>query len=346
MFIIALQLNRNKLLNFQMSVLSFQSFSDFIIRSLNTDQSHTSIFVSQYQNQLFLIDPLSNTIEFEIDNLELITLFDKSGLCDVEIEFSPTYNLTQNQNSFLINNESISKKVGTFIDFNGWLEKLFKAFGGYVVLIPDTNIIKRKYFSNFIKKINTEYRIIIPRLVILEIEYQYNRNKKDNKKENSNSEINRKNIRDAYSDMVEVLNIKKNHDDILPLTDKFLIDSFSRASGNDFPDAWIRMEIEKYHINLLNQGHKNHILIYLTSDLMNSLSSIAENLNVLYFYRREKVNYDVNKIPLLLYNTAVHFEKCHFNIGNKNYEITGTWQGKSSEDWRDSKVRFKEISRN
>ncbi len=78
----------------------------------------------------------------------------------------------------------------------------------------DCYLRRMKIFFNFIKKINTEYRIMIPRLVILEIEYQYNRNKKDNKKENSNSENNRKNIRDAYSDMVEVFSCQ-----FLPISD-------------------------------------------------------------------------------------------------------------------------------
>lgn len=83
------------------------------------------------------------------------------------------------RNYFYIKDDSIPKKVGTFIDFEGWLNRLFTKIGKAPILIPDTNIINKKYYSNFIKVVNRNYKILIPSLSILEIKDQYNRNKKN-----------------------------------------------------------------------------------------------------------------------------------------------------------------------
>ena len=65
---------------------------------------------------------------------------------------------------------------------------------------------------------------MIPRLSILEIEYQYNRNKKNIRSKNAKVEDSNKAVRNSFSDMYEILNIK-TEDGIIPLIDTFLIDT-------------------------------------------------------------------------------------------------------------------------
>ena len=65
---------------------------------------------------------------------------------------------------------------------------------------------------------------MIPRLSILEIEYQYNRNKKNIRSKNAKVEDSNKAVRNSFSDMSEILNIK-TEGGIIPLIDAFLIDT-------------------------------------------------------------------------------------------------------------------------
>ena len=67
---------------------------------------------------------------------------------------------------FYIKDDSIPKKVGTFIDFEGWLNRLFTKIGKAPILIPDTNKINKKYYSNFIK-------VLIETIKSWFLDYQY-----------------------------------------------------------------------------------------------------------------------------------------------------------------------------
>ena len=84
--------------------------------------------------------------------------------------------------------------------------------------------------------------------------------------------------------MVEILKIKNVGGKVIPFVDRTLLETFAKASGNGLADAWIRMEVAKYVINHKNrtQGSKE-TFIFLSLDLLNSLSANAEDLNVLYF---------------------------------------------------------------
>jgi hypothetical protein len=111
-------------------------------------------------------------------------------------------------------------------------------------------------------------------LVILEVESQYNRNKRNDEEKRS-----------AFLDMTEILKIKNERGEVIPFVDKALLETFAKASGSGLADAWIRMEVAKYAIDNKNRrdGSKESF-IFLSSDLMNSLAANAEDLNVLYFF--------------------------------------------------------------
>ena len=85
--------------------------------------------------------------------------------------------------------------------------------------------------------------------------------------------------------MVEILKIKNDGGEVIPFVDRTLLETFAKASGNRLAEAWIRMEVAKYVINHKNrtQGSKE-TFIFLSLDLLNSLSANAEDLNVLYFF--------------------------------------------------------------
>lgn len=285
-------------------------------------------------NNCFIIHSREKKVEFDNTNEKLKNVFKKSGLYHFEIGFSPSLKFTQEGKYFHSKNDMFGKKIETFNAYDSWFSKLFDALNSKVILIPDTNIIKYCVYTNYLKRLSLTYSIQIPRLTILEVESQYNRTKgKDGEK-----------VRSAFQDMVEILKIEYDGGEIIPFVDKILLETFAKASGNGLADAWIRMEVAKYILD-----HKNRVegskktFIFLSSDLMNSLSANAEDLNVLYFFSTNEQNYDNRNILSLIINTAVAFEKCRIETDDpaKKYEIEGMWNGKNPEEWKDEIILFK-----
>jgi hypothetical protein len=144
--------------------------------------------------------------------------------------------------------------------------------------------------------------------------------------------------------MVEILKIKNDGGEAVPFVDKALLETFAKASGNGLADAWIRMEVAKYVNDHKNRtGGSNETFIFLSSDLMNSLSANAEDLNVLYFFSTNEQNYNSRNVLSLIINSAVLFEKCRIEAEDtaKNYEIKGIWSGKNPQEWKDEIILFK-----
>jgi hypothetical protein len=133
-----------------------------------------------------------------------------------------------------------------------------------------------------------------------------------------------------------------------------LIRSFTSEAGKGNADAWIRQEISSSKPDLVKtmQVRQDKVetsnVAFLTCDLMNSLAAIAEDLNTIYFYRLEDTKFTLigvggyAKLSWLIFNTAIHFEKCNIVTRGKENEqrlkCKGTWSGKSVYDWQNNVV--------
>lgn len=105
---------------------------------------------------------------------------------DLQVEFNPA-----SEAKIEINNGRIGLPDGTNIpakirtsdpSFRRWLQQACTLLGSKVYLIPDTNVSRRMYYSNYLRSLLIEdtshcMTMAIPRLGMLEIENIYNHNK-------------------------------------------------------------------------------------------------------------------------------------------------------------------------
>lgn len=115
---------------------------------------------------------------------EIIEVADRSGLSNLDVEFNPA-----SKSGLQVINVMISLKDGAVIlinnrttdpSFQNWFTSICLLLADRVNLIPDTNFIRRTYYSNYIKDIlikNLNIIMQIPRLGIIEGENIYNCNK-------------------------------------------------------------------------------------------------------------------------------------------------------------------------
>jgi len=85
---------------------------------------------------------------------------------------------------------------------------------------------------------------------------------------------------------------------------------------------------------------------------MNGLCAIAEDLNVIYFFRSgdNKINLGqvcYEKVASLIINTAIQFEECMMVIKapskQHKLKLRGAWSGKSLYDWQNNHVLYEEL---
>jgi len=139
----------------------------------------------------------------------------------------------------------------------------------------------------------------------------------------------------------ELLFLQQQGAQFLPELDAETFAGFSRMAGEKFSDAWIRTEAhqqvkkETYMI----ESTKVKRVTFVTSDLINALSAIAEDLDTIFLSRlaeHEKElerTADVQKIARLVMISAVLFEEIRLSSPQKTYRIKGIWKGKSPTDW-------------
>ena len=319
----------------------------------------------KYDNQiLYHIKHIQSipTLEFESSiNPMLNDILDKSGLYDLDIQYYKSNNtsIKTEEPYYIFNNIIFRKNIYTFNDYKNWFSKLFRCFNNkQIYLIPDSNVIIRKYYSNYLKDIinnNSNVSFVLSDLVKKEIEAKSNRSKekisklKKELEEDSNTqkklgyEIEIKKLR-LSSDMFAETSKIKDDGAIINNADSSLIDSFSNASPDD-KDYWIRKEVKEYI-----QKKRNSIIIFLTCDYANAASSETDNINTIYFHRHQ-VDHEIKsfeKIPLLIYNTIVSFGKCDMKIYTcdnyvKEYKLFGEWNGKSFDDWKNNRIIMKNL---
>lgn len=296
---------------------------------------------------------------------ELNEVFKKAGLHDLNFEFSPNniLNLKTNNGSYVLKDGSdFLKKIESHMDYEGWFQKIFVCFP-HSLLIPDTNFLLNCYYSNYFKntveKNKSRVIFVLSRLTLLEVERILNEQSKSIKsserklvndeirEENLESvkkslEENKRQMRLGFQAIGEIGEMIKDGASIMPYNEN-LLKLFPQASGVSFADSWIRMEIDDYAKEVRRQGND---IIFLTSDLLNSLMSVAENMNTLYIYNTKKIK-DRNKdIAKLIYSTCVFFEECSITIKSNQttseikFKLRSAWNGKSTEEWVNRKVDY------
>jgi hypothetical protein len=325
-----------------------QNFEDRLLRPdlrkiiFEADIMYNEECIFRFQNSgnvLYILP--SNSLALDITEVA-----DKSGIYGLQVEFSPsskfkTHNGINTRSEYDVTTKTMQPK------FPQWFIDACSSLGNRIYLIPDTNFVRRLYYSNYLTGIvsgRSGMSMMIPRLGIIEIESKYNRNKP---KPNSSpdKELNRsKERRISFQTIGEILSIKNSGGGILPLTDMSLLQSFVPVSGQGYADAWIRREIAS--ASPLVQVKPNEMqqsnIVFLTCDLMNALAAVAEDLNTMYFYRSEKDTIGLGPDPYevfakLIINTAIHFGECILSLkGDTKQEkskVVGTWKGKSVDDW-------------
>lgn len=233
-----------------------------------------------------------------------------------------------------------------------------------MLLIPDTNFLLNCYYSNYFKNTvqKNKGRVIfaLSRLTLLEVERILNdlskTIKSSERKLVSNDEIsekdleiakksleeNKRQLRLGFQAIGEIGEMIRDGASLIPYIEN-LIKSFPRASGVAFADSSIRLEIDEYAKEVRKQGND---IIFLTSDLLNSLMSVAENMNTLYIYNTKKIRERNKDIAKLIYSTCVFFGECTITIksnqttSERKFILKSAWDGKSTEEWANRKVDY------
>lgn len=283
-------------------------------------------------------------IEFENSNSDLVDILDRAGFFELDMEYlSPTSGDGR---------PAINKKKSPKENYVNWLKEAIRLSGpGFGYIVPDTNILYRCYYSNFLRNKVLEGRgslnhrpVLIPRLLVMEVENKYNR-ASDPKKS--------KEKRIAFSSMAELQKIISDGGLFSSKIDYSLLREFTNIAGRGFADSWIRMEISQYHIHHseATSNFPSHTyftpIVFLTCDLMNALAGTAEGLNCVYFHRSSNLINTNLDIASIVYHTAIQFGECSFSKSttseSKMFVVKGIWDGKTPDDWKNDLIVIEEI---
>ncbi len=317
-----------------------------------TDENNT---INLYRIELYLRSEIIAPDSYKHESIEIA---DRSGLYNIEIEFNPT---NVEGEKFTIRGDEIISKADSSIrlpvrkgmrdrDFEGWIKSVCSLMDEKVCFIPDTNFIRRQYYSHYFKDLfeshKDQFLFILSRLVILEIENKYNKSSKilkgleknpsplENKQKQeqfkAQSEINL-----GFHTIKEIILMKHDGINVLPAIDTASVKAFLDGAGADLGDPWIRNEILKFVSSkqvianqelILSKKPKPKIeYVFLTCDKMNALAATAENLDTFYISRPENItdlliegrrsgDLDYRKLSSLLVNTAIHYGECQIEV--------------------------------
>ena len=290
---------------------------------------------------------------------QVLECLDRAGASYITIQFSPSSKTRVAE----VGSDYVKTQAGLTIqktqrtrstDWLKWFFDVLSLEGDVTYLIPDTNFLRRHYFSNvFFPLLGEQWvnnlSIKLPRLVLLEIERLYNRHRKGNQNKLDKKEQADRERRLAFSTAEEVLLLKKHGATLLDQIDPSILEGFSKISGDQNTDAWIRREIHNFreHLNL----HVGAVAgvpmttfgsVFLTCDLMNAFAASAEDITTMLFSRSEEatkyhIERDIPQVAELIIAAAVNFGSIRMvaNYLDKKEEFTieGMWSGKTVPDW-------------
>jgi len=300
---------------------------------------------------------------------EVVECLDRAGAAYITIQFSPSSKTRVTE----VGPDYVKTQAGTELqrtqrtrsaDWFNWFSEVLSLEGDVTHMIPDTNFLRRHYFSNLFFPLIGEQglrklSIKLPRLVLLEIERLYNRHRKGSQNKQDKKEQAARERRLAFSTAREVLFLKNHGATLLDETDSSLLEGFSRISGDQNTDAWIRREIHTFQ-NL--DAHHGAIVgpddapvriygsIFLTCDLMNAFAASAEDITTLLFSRSEEatkysMEREIPQLAELVIAAAINFDSIRM-VANylgkrKEFTIDGMWSGKTIPDWENDCVLFR-----
>jgi len=271
-------------------------------------------------------------------NKDILASLDRVGALELISQFSSTAKIKtagKIPNSMKTNDVAWKDWLGSIL-FNGKFE---------VKLIPDTNFLRRHYCSNILLPLLGDglfrkLKFSLPRLAILEIEAKYNLQKRNDKEK-----LRYKEKRLAFYTAREILFLREYGASLLPQLDPATLEGFSHIAGESFTDAWIRREVHNFKEQKVipSSGHmteKGDSVIFLTCDLMNALSAIAEDIPTLFFSRVNQEKFFMenhSQLAELIIDLAVTFGKIKMSVdlpdGKKEFYLEGMWHGKTIPDW-------------
>lgn len=310
---------------------------------------------------------------------EIIEILDRAGILPLRAEFIPAHWEFEIHEGHLMVRGKPADKIPMQVNLNtrefpNWLDFILKNIQSEITLVPDTNFLRRHYYSNhfepLLKQLETSPNITIrlSRLTLLEIESKYNRFSneakenadKPNKVDKKENALKEKRI--GFLTAKEVLFMRRNGASILPLQNLELTAAFSGKQHTDFADPLIRREIEesvpiieKQTLEDLEfQGYTfqpNELpqvrFLFLTTDMMNAMTAASELLDVVYLSRIEAKTYSMNsvdssRIASVLFNTAIQLGECDCEIElkdeRKHFKLIGWWPGKMTSDWLNDNI--------
>lgn len=315
--------------------------------------------ISLNGEQLFSFD--GKICVLTVGNRDLNEIVYKSGVLGIDAEFIPSSTLRVIKGTINLSGGERLLLSSTDENFALWFSKLCSLFEEKIYLIPDTNFVRRNYYSNFFREILTnmhrEVLFGIPRLVILETEANFNLNKETRggppsyanplKKLKFENEREKRGIkrRISFQTMQEIILMRKDGAHILPKLDATLYHSFLPIAGEGHADILIRQEIGNF-IEYLRKSDPKTQIIFIASDVMNSMAASAEDINTLLLYSliEERIKVGYSCLARVIINTAIQLGNCDCFVkyGNKEgiLNCTGMWTGKTVDQWQNGKIRI------
>ena len=200
---------------------------------------------------------------------------------------------------------------------------------------PDTNILISRTLSTVLGKripgllIN---RIIIPRLVLLELESLANAN--DPKRASKG---------ECFMAYNEIRGLKNNYNAEIGLnlpSDELI--AFLSPKRGDFSDSFIRQEIKR-----MSEPLPGRNVLFIARDMVNALTANAEGMDAIYVSPKdpdqkklEKVEFDVISELIIEIATTKHEISIQWEEGEPNIQkIEGVWSGKRWYDYYKRRIR-------
>lgn len=235
-------------------------------------------------------------------------------------------------------------------EFMNLMKKWFES----KVYVPDTNLLINHTVSGIEFASDPDLfksiEIAIPRLVVLELENQSNKNKLSDdscsldEKKKTLSENKRK-IFLAFSELVYLQ--KKDNVSLFPLLPPQLLAQFPTIASGHNADSWIRHEIQNYVANKiqerLSKGGSGLALprqfVLVTSDLVNSLAASSEGTDSIYVSEfrdkndsRKILEGSLKQVTQVLVILSILLETIDLSINSTLYRFQGFWSGITNYD--------------
>jgi hypothetical protein len=246
---------------------------------------------------------------------------------------------------FSIHNKSqTAEKITTDDDFSEWIDAVITSKTVFI----DTNIMLNKIISSQKKFFNhdlTKDKIEIPRLAILEMENQSN-SKKDEKNDTLSYQAYLKK-RKALLGFGELMYLIENGGQHMPDLPLETLTAFSKISGSMNTDALIRREIKERSIFLMKNVTK--FSIFLTCDMVNALSAVAEGLETIYIskipdWAKHISPMTSEQISIFITTLAMLFTPLAIEVNSRKSNLKGIWSGITTYEIINKKIMVQAVS--